>query len=386
MKWIRIISFLYCILFVVSEGESQPNVVEIFVEEIEAGGFTVPNSLEHSLGPSDNVLKIYLAGIPEKGWSIYYRVGFSAKGALEYTDWKPSLYKNVKVIDFPTGENILQIKARHNILGEDSNILEFKVTVARPWWRTWWFWGAGFLVLFAIFGSRELLLNRWEQEEKDHYKKLVELELRTLQLQMNPHFIFNVLNSIQSFILKKEVLLASQYLSQFGTLMRLFLDSSRKIYISIEEEVRLLELYCKLEKMRFDEQFTFEIFVDEDLDRNFEIPTMILQPFVENAINHGLRYKSDPGKLFIHFLKETDKLHIEIIDNGVGREKANEYQEFSKKGYKSQGIQITTERLLTFNRIHFGKIRFKVRDLYSSFEQENVGTVIEIEVPLSSQP
>ncbi|MCP9762241.1 PAS domain S-box protein [Lacihabitans soyangensis] len=210
-----------------------------------------------------------------------------------------------------------------------------------------------------------------------------ELELRALQMQMNPHFVFNALNSIQSYIFNQDTITANLYLSKFSRLIRLFLDSSSSKFIPLSEEINLLTLYIELEKIRFDNKFDFEFLIDSSVNKNVEIPTMILQPFIENAINHGLRYKLQKGLLIIRFYKELNYLICTIEDNGVGRKNAERIQGKSNKGYKSQGLKITTERLITYNKINDANIEFSIRDANEQPNNPNdeVGTIIEIRFP-----
>lgn len=210
-----------------------------------------------------------------------------------------------------------------------------------------------------------------------------ELELRALQMQMNPHFVFNALNSIQSYVMNQDTLTANLYLSKFSRLIRLFLDSSRSKFIPLAEEIKLLTLYIELEKIRFESKFEFEIIVDSMVNRYVEIPTMILQPFIENAINHGLRYKHQKGLLSIRFYKEVGYLICKIEDDGVGRRNAEKIQGKSSKGYKSQGLKITTERLMTYNKINDANIVFSIKDRIENPVSPNdeVGTLIEIRFP-----
>ncbi len=210
-----------------------------------------------------------------------------------------------------------------------------------------------------------------------------ELELRALQMQMNPHFVFNALNSIQSYVMNQDTLTANLYLSKFSRLIRLFLDSSRSKFIPLAEEIKLLTLYIELEKIRFESKFEFEIIVDSMVNKYIEIPTMILQPFIENAINHGLRYKQQKGLLSIRFYKEVGYLICKIEDDGVGRRNAEKIQGKSSKGYKSQGLKITTERLTTYNKINDANIVFSIKDRIENPVSPNdeVGTLIEIRFP-----
>lgn len=231
--------------------------------------------------------------------------------------------------------------------------------------------------------AAEKALIKAHEEADIANKSKAELELRALQMQMNPHFVFNALNSIQSYVMNHDTLTANNYLSKFAHLIRLFLDSSRSKFISLGEEIRLLTLYIELEKLRFDEKFDFEILLDGNVSKYFEIPTMILQPFIENAINHGLRYKKEKGLLSIKFYLEANYVICKIEDNGVGRKNVGQIQSRSSKGYKSQGLKITAERLLTYNRINDANIIFSITDKITNPKNPNdeVGTVIEIKFP-----
>ncbi|MCP9770136.1 PAS domain S-box protein [Lacihabitans sp. LS3-19] len=206
-----------------------------------------------------------------------------------------------------------------------------------------------------------------------------ELELRALQMQMNPHFIFNALNSIQSYIFNKEEELANNYLSKFAFLIRQFLDSSRSKYISIDEEVANLKLYIELEKLRFENKFDYLIEIDPKVNKYAEIPTMLLQPFIENAINHGLRYKKEKGMLNFKIIEVDNKIVVSIKDNGVGRKVAEEIKSLSSQGYKSQGLKITTQRIENYNLLNSENIEYKITDIDEN--SENIGTLVEIYFP-----
>lgn len=265
----------------------------------------------------------------------------------------------------------------------ESQPLSINLKIEYPWWRSWWFWGACFVTLFGLFYGRERFLKFWADEEQRHYRQVTELELRTLQLQMNPHFVFNALNAVQSFILTRDSISANNYLSKFANLIRLFLDSSRSKYITLSDEIKLLSLYVEMEMLRFENKFDFHLNVSPDVNRFVDIPTMILQPFIENAINHGLRYKETKGNLYIDFYNQGKYLVCKIQDDGVGRERARQIQSNSRKGYKSQGLKITEERLRTFNMIADSDIRFLITDRIEAPIDSNidVGTLIEIKFP-----
>lgn len=207
-------------------------------------------------------------------------------------------------------------------------------------------------------------------------KKIAELEVRTLQMQMNPHFIFNALNSIQSFIINNDPLAANEYLSNFSNLMRLLLDSSRNKYVSIESELKLIKLYIQVEKSRFPKTFDYEIVIDPSLNLNTEIPTMIIQPFIENAINHGLRNKAEKGFLSIQLLEKENSLIALVQDDGIGLEKSLELQKKMKHGYKSQALQITEERIQIYNTNNQGKMSYLMEPLYPELKEPGLRVTV----------
>jgi PAS domain S-box-containing protein len=218
-----------------------------------------------------------------------------------------------------------------------------------------------------------------KQETEIAQNAYSELELRALQMQMNPHFIFNALNSIQSYIINKDEQMANFYLTKFAALIRQFLDSSRSKYISIDEEIANLKLYVEIEKLRFDNKFDYVFELDPKINKYNEIPTMLLQPFIENAINHGLRYKATKGFLRISFKDIDNRIVVRIEDNGVGRKAAEKIKSLSSQGYKSQGLKITTHRIENYNKLNLENIEYKISDLLEN--SENLGTLVEIYFP-----
>jgi PAS domain S-box-containing protein len=224
--------------------------------------------------------------------------------------------------------------------------------------------------------AKESILEKQQAESA-----FAELELRALQMQMNPHFIFNALNAIQSYIINKEEEFANIYLSKFASLIRLFLDSSRSKYISISEEIKMLKLYADLEKLRFENKFEVIFIVDPAINIFAEIPTMLLQPFIENSINHGLRYKKEKGSLTVEFKNISDYVKVTIKDDGVGRAKSDVIRKKTNQGYKSQGLKITTQRLENYNKLNMSNIDFKIEDLYP--DKEDKGTLVEILFPIN---
>jgi putative methionine-R-sulfoxide reductase with GAF domain len=183
-------------------------------------------------------------------------------------------------------------------------------------------------------------------------QKMADVEMQALRAQMNPHFIFNCLNSINRYIVKSDQATASLYLTRFAKLIRLILDNSNSKNITLSNELEALKLYIEMEALRFDKKFNYRITVDENISTDsLELPPLIIQPYVENAIWHGLLHKEAGGNLLIHIsmLNET-MLVCEIEDNGVGRAKAKEMKSKSATSRKSLGMKLTEDRLLLLNK------------------------------------
>ena len=191
------------------------------------------------------------------------------------------------------------------------------------------------------------------------------LALKSLRSQMNPHFIFNALNSVNSFIAKNDERSANRFLSDFSLLMRTVLENSDEDFIPLSKELELLELYVKLEHSRFPEKFDYGIKVGEELSRDdFLIPPMLLQPFIENAIWHGLRYKEEKGLLEIQLQQpQKDQLQITITDDGIGRQRSAELKTTHQKKQNSKGLEIINKRIAILNSMHKDKISIAVSDL-----------------------
>jgi two-component system LytT family sensor kinase len=207
------------------------------------------------------------------------------------------------------------------------------------------------------------------------------LLLKSLRTQMNPHFIFNALNSVNNFIAKNDEKAANKFLSSFSKLMRKVLDYSQKDFITFEEEIELNELYLKLEHFRFRDKFDYTFRNDAEQDGyNLEVPPMLIQPFIENAVWHGLRYKSAKGKLDVTVTKDAGKLIIRVKDNGIGREKSRELKTKNQMKYKSTGLENVSKRIALINEIYNKNYEINVSDLDDNAEDK--GTVVEIKIPV----
>lgn len=245
--------------------------------------------------------------------------------------------------------------------------------------------GAGIIILSSLFIFLFYKRKRdatQKQKETALNLKISETEMKSLRSQMNPHFIFNALQSIQTFLMSHKPEEANTYLLKFSKLMRLVLENSEYPEVPVKEDIQALELYMQLESIRLQHPFTYQINVDSTIDPESDtIPPLILQPFVENAIWHGLQYKPVAGHIDISLLKKENILYAIVTDNGVGRNNAQKHIKpiFSKR--QSLGIKLTQDRLNTLNETRHINAGFTITDLFDE-EQNPAGTKVELSLPL----
>ncbi|WP_373517990.1 sensor histidine kinase, partial [Pricia sp.] len=244
-------------------------------------------------------------------------------------------------------------------------------------------------LLFYTFRQRlknqKALASKNEEIKEVNFKRqLTELEMKALQAQINPHFIFNCMNSINQMILDGDNQNASKYLTKFGKLIRMVLENAESTEVSLKDELTLLEAYIQLEALRFNGEIKHQINIKGDIDlENTYLPSMVLQPFVENAIWHGLMHKTKEGQGCITISVEKDRdqqLICQIEDNGVGREKSRELQQKSVWKSKSLGIKITEDRLKLVSK-ELQKQLIHITDLKDSLGQA-LGTRVEVNIPI----
>jgi ligand-binding sensor domain-containing protein len=294
-------------------------------------------------------------------------INFSNPEAVRY-QWKldgadkewspPSKDRTITYQNLSPGNYTFMVKACNEDGVWNVTPASFTFSIAAPIWLRWWFITAVVLVL----GGALSLLFKWrenriratalaQQNKLQLEKEVVELEQKALRLQMNPHFIFNALNSIQSQIGTDNEQAARYYLAKFSRLMRQILDNSRNTSITLEEEVNTLENYLLIEKFCNGDRFDYRIHVDENIEKDYvKIPPMLMQPFVENAIKHGLKNMDEKrGVIEVSFTEKDNVLECSVIDNGIGRKKAEEMIRASKETYhKSTALAVTQERLDIF--------------------------------------
>jgi tetratricopeptide (TPR) repeat protein len=233
----------------------------------------------------------------------------------------------------------------------------------------------------------ELEIQRLEGERAKAalQQRTKELEIQALRSQMNPHFIFNCLNAINRFILGHETEAASDYLTKFSRLMRMIMNHSRHSTVTLAEEIEVLRLYLDMERLRFKDAFDYRIDVEEDMDTDdIRIPPLLLQPFVENAVWHGLMHKEERGFLSIRMRAEGDLLTCIVRDNGIGRKRAGMLKSKSAEKHKSMGLQITAERMALMTGPGESQPYFQIEDLYDEAGFA-AGTQVTLTIKINQQ-
>ncbi len=347
-----------------------------------SGWFPVPATLE--LPYTQNHLRFEFTGIdlrnPEGVRFRWKLQGFDKGWTPENTE-RQATFSNL-----PPGNYTFIIQAR-NADGVWSKELKYVFSITPPIWATWPFRiavAAGVVVLgflFVRWRIRRAQRRNIEQLQKVTLEKQVlELEQKALRLQMNPHFIFNALQSIQGFIVRNDSAEARRYLAKFGKLMRATLENSRTTHTTLAAETELLRNYLGLEQLCHGNRFVFELETDPQLDPDHTtIPVMLIQPFVENAVVHGVQHLQTQGKITIRFLKSGTLVRCEVEDNGVGRAQAKQREQNNDEKHESAALQITKERLQLLNQSGQEKSSLEIIDLKNGLG-EATGTKVVLVV------
>ena len=296
-------------------------------------------------------------------------------------NWQENENGHLAFYNLSPGKYTLHVRGSNRygeLLSKEDNV----TIIVRPhWWQTVWFRG---LALALVLVSTILLIRRRIKiirREAAHRQRIAETEMMALRAQMNPHFIFNSLNSIENFIMRNEKRLASDYLNKFARLIRMILENSRVDAVPIEKDLEALQLYVDLEQLRFHHKFDYKTIVNHALlQDNYRVPPMLIQPFVENAIVHGLANSDKPGLLLrVTVDLQQDYIKYIVEDNGVGNAQAAAYKEKNRPGHQSLGLLITKERINIFNRQHNSGATLQLVDLYDD-QQQPAGTRVEIKI------
>jgi hypothetical protein len=311
---------------------------------------------------------------------------FSEPAKAEYSyrleglqsDWTPFTPETKAVFTNLTDDKYL-LRIRGKLISAPDKIseTEYSFQILPPWYRTWWSYSLTFLIVSSLIYL--ILKNRFRaiKRKSEFDRRISELKMEALKSQMNPHFIFNAFNSIQKYILQQNTKAALDYMSEFALLIRQTLDNSTKNLISISDEIKYLTSYINLEKRRIiNLTYTIDVASEIDTEEIF-LPPMLLQPFVENSILHGIRHLEKEGKIIIKFnlIEDDSCLLCSVEDSGIGRAKAKEINEARNRTHKSQGTQNTFRRMELFG------IKAETIDL---FDEKGLpsGTKVELKIQL----
>lgn len=362
---------------------TQPVGHKVILTKAVSRGLDLGIADSYVLQPDYNSLEINYVYISPKsaGQILYY---YKLDG-IE-TEWQQTDETRIHYPFLPPGDYTFHLWAKDINGVPSSGEITLQVSVEEYWWKTTWFMALVIslvlTIVFFIFLSRFRRLRARDRERAEMDNRIAELKLNALQSQMNPHFVFNVLNSIQDGFINNNFEEANRNLSDFSKLMRLFLESSDDRYITIAKEIQLLRYYIELERMRLDNKFEFEFILDDNVDpEEFRIPTMLLQPIIENSILHGLRYKDGKGLLTVSFeFNEGGILMISIEDNGVGRKKSEEINKNRKKDHVSKATGIIKDRIEIINSSGNDRIDIQYIDLMEG--EVAMGLRVELKLDL----
>lgn len=378
--------------YVSKEGVAPPTIhitgIRLFMEEEDFSSWsdstdrTTGLPIGLSLKYNKNYLTFDFTGISHSAPDAvryHYRLEGFDEEPLPLTEADFATYSNL-----PHGEYVFIVEAinKWGVLSSSEAVLEFRINP--PFWLTWWFFmlcaitAASFVILVFRWRS-SLAMRKIQTERLEDKSKMLALEQQSLNASMNRHFIFNALNSIQYYINRQDKLAANMYLSRFAKLIRKNLDSSQSELTSLGEELERLELYLELEHMRFRDKFSYQINVDPSLDAELiKVPAMILQPYVENSIWHGILPMEQEGNITID-VRSTDGSYIlSIEDNGIGIETSINNKTDIVSEYKSKGMQINAGRIKLLRKLTKRNI-----EVVGPYQMKNdvgrsIGTRVEI--------
>ncbi|HEU4717303.1 MAG TPA: histidine kinase [Bacteroidia bacterium] len=363
------------------EKETERNLTPppVYLYSVMAGdsSLSLGDDAEADLGYARNSFRFSFAGLSFRAQGkVHYR--YHLEGLND--DWVETDAPQAIFFSLDPGEYRFTVYALNNDGIPSVFPATFSFRIRPPFWRTWWFIlvAAAGVVSVAVY---LILLSFSRAREKHEMRaRISEYQQQALANQMNPHFIFNSLNSIQSYIAQEDRRSAIRYLSRFSRLMRLSLDHSREKTVPLKEELELVSVYMELEAMRFKERMEWSMETEEGLDYSrYEIPAMLIQPYVENAIRHGLLNRdSAGGKVTVRIYTIGERLCCEVEDNGIGREAAGKIGERNR--HRSAGTSITSSRLRLLCRTMDCPFHFEIIDRNNDRTQHS-GTIVKFDLP-----
>lgn len=322
--------------------------------------FTLELVLTDLINPKANCFRYKLEGI-----DVDWQESKGSNPTVSYTSLSPGTYI-------------------FNVMGANSDGVwttytqQLHIHIQAAWWQNWIFRGAAFIFGVATISAFSYWRLRELKNKRKAERSIAEFRLQAVRARMNPHFIFNTINSIVGFILANDAKKAHHYLTKFSRLMRAILEHSGAEYISLQDEIRILRWYIELEQMRYGEKFSYDIHVENEVSMNVELPSMILQPLVENSIKHGLIHTVDGGRVDIFFRLMGEQLCCEVRDNGIGRQQSAETKRYGEY-HTSRGLTLVLERLAVLEYLDDNTYSMDVRDAFPGAQYP--GTYISLHFP-----
>ena len=314
---------------------------------------------------------------------VEYQYNFSNDSARGWVTTKSNIipYPNLQ-----PGNYQLLIRAK-KYKSEWGKPLVLSIIIRPQWYQQWWARGIllvlGLLLVTLILRFIITRIKAAEKRKTEYNRRIAELEAKALTNQMNPHFIFNSLNSVQHLILEKEEKQALNFLADFATLMRQMLNNSRKSYISLDDEITFLTRYLELEKIRFASSFMYRFELEPALkDHTVYIPPMLIQPIIENAIKHGLAPKNGSGQLDVKFWMKEDILYCTVEDDGIGWDRSNSIKTGKLMKHESTALSVIKERLQIIKSFNGSVGKLEIIDKFNSGFSSKDGTLVEILIPI----
>jgi hypothetical protein len=355
-----------------SQSQAAPPILQLS-EVLVNGKATLPTAAGRF--PSDPTkLQFYLASPTlrhKENLRLHYRLlGYDTVWTIKANDGNPIVYNALA-----SGDYTLEAKAEND--GQWSPVVRYAFTIATPFYAQWWFILLSFASLVVILALVFVWRLNVQRKKAQQINELNASKLTAIQSQMNPHFIFNALNSIQDLVLKGDVENSYSYITTFSNLVRSTLDYSEKEFIDFEQEVKLLQLYLTLEQLRFKKSLDFSI--DQAGIDDIQLPPLLIQPFVENALVHGLLHKEGPKILKIRFVLD-DVLTCVIEDNGIGRQKAKAIRERQRVDHESFSGKAIRKRFDILSEILTGQFGYEYEDLIQ--DGQPVGTRVTLRIPV----
>ncbi|MBL7700981.1 MAG: histidine kinase [Ferruginibacter sp.] len=348
--------------------------ITTFITRVSINGADTIVAKDYTLEYDQNDISIGFSGADLTGYYPLFEYRLN-EGAWQKTD------KNNIELRLASGNYNIQIRGMKRDGTPSSKTETISIHIKTPFWQSGVFWTvvviSFFIISFLILEARNKQKRKAEVEKVITEKKLTELEMQALKAQINPHFVFNCLNSIKGFIFDRDYKQADKYLDKFSDLMRSTIDNSDASIISLQSEISYLDNYLQLEKLRFEDKFNYTISVENGVDKeNVFVPAMLLQPYVENAIRHGMRFlENKKGQIDINVFTENNFLVCEIDDNGIGREKAAALKSKMHVEYQGKGMNISRRRAELY------KIDQQVTDKKDN-NGNATGTTVTVKIPL----